>query len=54
MNRLSGDQNNRLPTPSVPARGRISSELNGRSQIREMPSLLLAAKASCCPSGESP
>src|ERR1700683_3281930 len=52
MNLLSGDQNNMLPTDSVPGIGRISSEFRARIHMRGMPSALDAIKANWQPSGE--
>src|SRR5579862_4980335 len=53
IKRLSGDQNSKVPSDSVPAKGRISRESMGRIHMRGTPSELTASKANWRPSGES-
>ena len=48
-----GDQNNNVPTDSVPGRGWISSEFMDRIHMRGTPSAPTAANANWRPSGES-
>jgi hypothetical protein len=53
MNRLSGDQKGEnIPSDSVPAKGRASSESKDRIKICGAPSGPGATKANCRPSGE--